>query len=297
MKYFFLIIIFSINAFSYQSFIDTVYYYKIGTLEFQDSVNAYYPQNIFGKPSERASKDVPESSPEQILSIGIGGEIIVGFKDYIIKDGEGIDFVIFENAFINPINQGIFAEPAKVSVSFDGINYTDFPFDSTSLIGLAGITPTNGKVDISKYPACGGDGFDLSTIGIDKIKYIKIKDVSEILFTLSEDSKYYNPKELISGFDLDAVAGLNLELITGIEDSFPAANETIIYNEISQIIEIINPDNKNLNIQIINLSGKIIESKSISSNHQINIAPFAVGTYIIRIIDGNKVYSKKIIKG
>lgn len=297
MKYFFLIIIFSINAFSYQSFIDSVYYFKIGKLEFQDSVNAYYPQNIFGKPSERATKDVPESSPEQILSIGIGGEIIVGFKDYIIKDGEGIDFVIFENAFINPINQGIFAEPAKISVSFDGINYTDFPYDSTTLIGLAGITPTNGKVDITKYPACGGDGFDLATIGIDKIKYIKIKDVSEILFTLNEDSKYYNPKELISGFDLDAVAGLNLELITGIEDNLLEENKTINYNEISQTIEIINPDNKNLNIQIINLSGKIIESQSISCNHQINIATFVAGTYIIRIIDGNKVYSKKIIKG
>lgn len=293
MKYFFLIIIFSLNSFSYQSFIDTVYYYKIGTLEFQDSVNAYYPNNIFGKPSERASKDIPESSPEEILSIGIGGEIIVGFKDYIIKDGEGIDFIIFENAFINPINQGIFAEPAKVSVSFDGINYTDFPFDSTSLIGLAGITPTNGKVDVSKYPACGGDGFDLATIGLDKIKYIKIKDVSEIIFTLSEDSKYYNPKELVSGFDLDAVAGLNLDLISGIDDndksnlsfSFPnPATDYITINISNKVLETF--DNNGLLLEIFDVKGVKIKSEMINpitSNHRINIKNLEPGVYFLKI--------------
>ncbi len=296
MKYFFLIIIFSINAFSSQSYIDTVYYYKIGLLELQDSVNAYYPNNIFGRQSEKGSKDVPESSPEQILSIGIGGEIIIGFKDFFIVDGDGIDFLIFENAFVNPINEGIFAEPAIVSVSLDGINYIEFPFDSTTLNGLAGITPTNGKVDISNYPACGGDGFDLSTIGIEKVKFIKIKDKSDLIYTLSEDNKFYNPKVLISGFDLDAVAGLNLESITSVQDISSESIHTINYNQNSETIEIINLDNRNLTIQLINLEGKLIDTKLILDNQQINISNLSSGTYIIRIIDDHKVYSRKIIK-
>jgi len=296
MKYILLLILITSEVFSYQSYIDTVYYYKIGLLELQDSVNSYYPNNIFGRQSEKATKDVPESTPEQILSIGIGGEIIVGFKDFFIVDGDGIDFVIFENAFFNPINEGIFAEPAVVSVSLDGINYTEFPFDSATLVGLAGITPTIGSVEPAKYPACGGDGFDISTIGMDKVKFIKIKDKSDLIYTLNEDNKFYNPKVLISGFDLDAVAGLNLESITSVQDISSDSIHTMIYNQNSETIEIINPDNKNLTIQLINLEGKLIETKLIFDSQQINISNLVAGTYLIRIIDGQKVYSRKIIK-
>ena len=184
--------------------IDTVYSFIPGTGQNSGQDSLYFPQNIFGNPDKRATKVTPANDPNQILSLGLGGEIIVGFKNYFIVNGEGSDFIIFENAFVNPLNGKVFAEPGRVSVSKDEINYIDFPFDSLTLQGCAGITPTFWN---KKYPLnSGGDKFDLNDIGLDTINYIKIKDISQMLLDNPEHPFY---DVTISGFDLDAVIGIN----------------------------------------------------------------------------------------
>ena len=186
-------------------FIDTVYSFLPGSGQNTGQSSEYFPMNIFGPPSQNASSSIPESNPSQILSIGLGGEIIVGFKNSYIIDGDGVDFIIFENAFVNPINNKIFIEPAIISVSEDGINYIQFPFDTLTLEGCAGTKPTNGKKNPFDYNVSGGNGFDLAVLGLKRARYIKISDISHIILE-NEKHPFYDPT--ISGFDLDAVAGI-----------------------------------------------------------------------------------------
>lgn len=168
----------------------------------QDSI--YYPKNIFGDPVMNNNISIPANSPEQILSLGIDGEIVVGFKKYKIIDGEGFDFIIFENVFLNPVNGKYFIEPAEISVSQDGINYTTFPYDTVSFNGCAGVNPTLwNKRNILNS---GGDKFDLNNLGLDHISFIKIKDISKKILSNPEHPNY---DPIISGFDLDAVIGIN----------------------------------------------------------------------------------------
>lgn len=182
--------------------IDTVFNFKPGIGQSSGQNPEFFPKNIFGLPSTKASKNVPVNSEDEICSLGLGGEIIVGFKNGYLYDDEGADFTIFENAFINPINNKVFAEPAIISVSENGKDFFEFPFDSLTLKGCAGITPTNGKEDPFNPSLSGGDSFDLQQIGLKRIKYIKIKDYCEELLK-QKDNQYYDP--IISGFDLDAV--------------------------------------------------------------------------------------------
>ncbi len=191
----------------HQGGIDTVYLFNPGKGQNSGQALDYFPQNIFGLPDTNASELIPSSDPKQICSLGLGGEIIVGFKNYIIFDGNGPDFTIFENAFINPVTKKIFAEPAKVSVSEDGINFFEFPYNLLTLEGCAGLTPTNGKGDPFDPQKSGGDKFDLATIGLKRAKFIKITDICNNILD-NPNHPFYDP--IISGFDLDAVVGLNL---------------------------------------------------------------------------------------
>jgi hypothetical protein len=198
-----LFFVFTLNS---QSFIDTVYFFQPGDGQNSGQSEQYYPQNIFGPPSVNSSRFVPESRPEHILSIGMGGIIIVGLKDNYIIDGEGADFTIFENAFVIQFNNKIYAEPAIISVSKDGINYIEFPYNLETLDGLAGTYPTFGNKNPFNPNESGGNSYDLSDIGIDSIKYIKIEDITQRIL---DNPSHNNFDPTLSGFDLDAVAIIN----------------------------------------------------------------------------------------
>lgn len=200
----------AILAQGYRAPIDTVLWFKPGrgqTLG-QDSIN--FPKNIFSLPDSNASANVPSSSPKDICSLGLGGEIVVGFKNFYIFDGDGPDFTIFENAFINPVTKKVFAEPAVVSVSDDGVNFYEFPWDYSTLEGCAGTNPTNGRADPFDPKTSGGNSFDLAKIGLQRVRWIKIRDICDTILQ-NPNHPYYDP--LLSGFDLDCVVGINLSPI------------------------------------------------------------------------------------
>ncbi len=180
--------------------IDTVYAFRPGTG--QDFGREFFPHNIFGPPDTAARVDRPSANPHQILSLGMGGEIIVGFRGKVILNGAGPDFVVFENAFRTPRGK-IFAEPALVSVSSDGVNWQTFPWDSLTLRGCAGVSPTNGSASDFLDPAqSGGDWFDLAELQLDTVRYIRISDLTWWLVQHPEHP-FWDPT--LSGFDLDAV--------------------------------------------------------------------------------------------
>jgi hypothetical protein len=202
--------------------IDTVINFKPGKGQNSGQSPDFFPRNIFGLPSRNASKYIPETSESEVLSLGLSGEITVSFKNYWVYDGPGDDFIVFENAFINPINNKVFAEPAVVSVSEDGINFIEFPYNLENLKGCAGTNPTDGKADPFSPEVSGGNAFDLATIGLTRIKYIKIKDITDSVLA-NPSHQFYDAT--LSGFDLDAITSRYL-----VDNDYTSVNTEQIIN-------------------------------------------------------------------
>lgn len=179
---------------------DTVLAFIPGSGQNAGQGPAFFPQNVFGLPDSTASETTPATDPRSVCSIGFGGVIEVGFSGYAIKDGPGDDFIVYENAF-RYLNDKVYAEPARISVSSDNVVWYDFPYDSATLIGCAGITPTKGG-DPFDSKSGGGDAFDLATLGVDSVRWIRITDITRFVLE-NPNHRYYDPT--LSGFDLDAV--------------------------------------------------------------------------------------------
>lgn len=183
---------------------DTVFSVRWGTG--QNFGREQFPRNVLGLPDTSARADRPAVTAEAVCSLGLGGEIIIGWKNAILLNRTGADFTVFENVFLY-FGERRYAEPAKVAVSQDGVRFVEFPFDSLSLRGCAGVTPTNGDKSAFNPNVSGGDSFDLAVIGMDSVRFIKITDVSQIVLNNTQHP-FYDPT--ISGFDLDAVVGVSL---------------------------------------------------------------------------------------
>lgn len=181
--------------------IDTVVAFTPGTKQTSGQGPAFFPKNIFGVPDPRADTSVPVTDPRSVCSIGFGGSITVGFSKHVVVDGPGPDFTVFENAFRFGNNR-VYAEPAMVEVSSDGLNYKLFPYDTATLVGCAGVSPVHGKADPFDPSQSGGDVFDLATIGADSIRFIRITDITAVIL---ENPKHGFFDPTLTGFDLDAV--------------------------------------------------------------------------------------------
>jgi len=138
-----------------------------------------------------------------VLSLGQRGSIVLEFVDNEVFDGPGPDLIVFENPFLaapgDDPDFGFF-ELAKVEVSFDGRLWVEFPYDTASRKGCAGHRPVlahagKNQIDPTVPGKAGGDPFDLSTIGLKVIRFIRITDVQG---SGGDDGT--------AGFDLDAVA-------------------------------------------------------------------------------------------
>ncbi len=139
-----------------------------------------------------------------VLALGAGGEIVLGFGDRTISDGPGADFVVFENAFWPGGDRGqVYAELAEVSVSEDGETWLTFACDTAgdgqgAFPGCAGATPALDFDPLALLPLdpeqTGGDAFDLADVGLEAASFVKIVDLETL-----------EPAGNTTGFDLDAV--------------------------------------------------------------------------------------------
>lgn len=145
-----------------------------------------------------------------VVSLGDGGEIVVGFDPPVICDGPGPDFTVFENPFHQGSPAGpVFAEYGIVAVSRDGVTFVTFPYDPATGRGLAGKTPVlsapgNG-IDPLDPAVSGGDAFDLAAVGLPWAAYVRITDPGPAI----PDPGNRFPGAPTAGFDLDAVAALH----------------------------------------------------------------------------------------
>ncbi|WP_164020221.1 cell surface protein [Pyxidicoccus trucidator] len=153
----------------------------------------------------------PDNGSLDVLSLGRGGTIILRFTDVGVVDGPGVDLLVFENAFAIP-GGGTYSETGVVAVSDDGVTFHPFPCAATDADGgypgCAGVrpiqaNPANG-VSATDPAVAGGDGFDLATLGLSRIRYVRITD--------SGANGYGGTG---GGFDLDAVAVVNGEPLQG----------------------------------------------------------------------------------
>ncbi len=150
----------------------------------------------------------PTRGSLDVLSLGVNGEITLGFGDQVVIDGPGPDLIVWENPFwVGGDPENPFAELAEVSVSFDGEEWHTFPCDPQVEDGFdAGCAGwrTRGDFDVCTMPpldpeVVGGDLFDLSELGVSQIRYVRIRDLAESGQTPS------------AGFDLDAVGAIHIE--------------------------------------------------------------------------------------
>lgn len=146
---------------------------------------------------------IPDASRADVVSLGTDGEILIGLNGYLIVDGPGQDFIVFENPFSG------WTERAQVSVSDDGETFFDFDcnaFDPQRVYaGCAGVSEVNYSDDPEIYldpETAGGDSFDLADAGLSLVRFIKITDMA----TCTSPALCNFGK---AGFDLDAVAIVN----------------------------------------------------------------------------------------
>ena len=147
-----------------------------------------------------------------VVSLGIGGELVVSFEPNAIVDGPGADFIVFENAFyISGNPDAPAADPGEVSVSEDGVTWKTFecPEKAAAPYGkCAGwhpvySAPGNGISPVDPATA-GGDAYDIEELGLAKARFVRIRDRSSATCE-------GQPKPQNLGFDLDAIAIVNAE--------------------------------------------------------------------------------------
>ncbi|MCD6513139.1 MAG: hypothetical protein J7K61_06025 [Thermoplasmata archaeon] len=210
--------------------------------EFATYVVSYKPgENTGSFTDEKKILGPPEGMGEyrgsmDVLSLGIGGEVTLGFNVTIV-DGPGDDFVVFENSFYIIGTNRVFAELAYVEVSSDGIHFARFPciyemnesissyqgIDPSKVKNFAGVHPVMANTSNGISPCsiqAGGDRFDLSDlkndsmvrqglVKLDDIHYVRIIDIPGDGTCF--DSYNHPIYDAVggNGADIDAVAVIN----------------------------------------------------------------------------------------
>jgi hypothetical protein len=249
---------------------DTVLSLRQGTMQTNGQGPVFFPQNVFRGPSTIGTETVPDADPREICSIGLGGSIVIGFRQAIIVDGPGPDLRIVENAF-RYANGRIYAEPARVEVSRDARTWFAFPFDSASLRGCAGVTPL-------------GDEFDLATIGVDSVRWIRITDVTSIV---RDDPRHAFFDPTLTGFDLDVVLGLHL---------VPAAFELDVADVVlSTMIRIASPIPSTMSV--FTMHGARVRVIALpAGRHDVDLADLPPGAYLVIVDDGRERRTLKVLR-
>jgi hypothetical protein len=189
----------------------------------------------------------PNNPYSPVVSLGDGGSITLSFSTPI-ANGPGADLAVYENGFaIDGQTNSDYLELGTVSVSSDGIHFFTFPSVSltqttTQVGGFGGLDPRNlynlAGSDLAGY----GTPFDLSDLSGVNSPYLNLNDITQVrvtdvignidtalgVGTYTEDDatnpifngEFGDVDHVIndpfptpytsSGFDLDAIAELNL---------------------------------------------------------------------------------------
>ncbi|MCE3295934.1 MAG: hypothetical protein K0R65_1648 [Crocinitomicaceae bacterium] len=204
-----------------------------------------------------------EGNPFDVVSLGDSGVAVLTFP-YPISNGEGHDFAVFENGFVDN-----YLELAFVEVSSDGINYVRFP-----AISELPVTAQMGNYEFwdcgyvhnlaGKYRQGYGTPFDLeeltgSGIDLDRITHVKIIDV--IGSINPQYGSYDSQGNIINdpwpssfesgGFDLDGIGAIHSNELGVMEEKLP-----FMISETSEAIKI--SSSAGFKYQLISPEGKVL---------------------------------------
>ena len=260
-----------------------------------------------------AQSAIGQASTNGVVSLGDGGIATLTFNPPI-SDGNGFDFAIFENTFLDT-----FLELAFVEVSTDSQSWARFPNESLTqtnkqTAAFSYTQPTKIHNLAGKYRHPYGTPFDLqdlammSNIRTNEIRYVRIIDVLGSIDTLyaQRDSKNriindpWPTPFASSGFDLDAV-GVIHQVATNTSGIYPnQGTRPLYFNTNSNSIHVATAntgeDQQKDELNVYNMAGqicfKIPLDNAKSAIHEIQIPIIlTVGTYIAQY----KNYSIKII--
>ena len=239
----------------------------------------------------------------EAVSLGDGGSALLTFERPI-RNGEGPDFVVFEND-----NIGTFLELAFVEVSSDGVHFVRFP--ATSLTPTDEQVGSFGSVDptfinnlAGKFRIGYGTPFDLeeladsANLNIDSIVYVRVIDV---IGTIDPQYATYDAFGHIvndpwptnfasSGFDLSGVGVIHQKPV-GIEN-----------HEMPQVFAYPNPCNGTLyiinenaeKVALYNMNGQLLEMVDNGDMHIIlNMQSYPADLYLLKVGNGVQKILKK----
>ena len=244
----------------------------------------------------------------QIVSLGDGGRATVSFSSPI-RNGQGFDFAVFENGFIDE-----FLELAFVEVSSDGVNFFRFKATSNTQTDIQ-MGPFDYNADATlmnnlagKYRALYGTPFDLEELknepglNVDSISYVKVIDVVGSInpwygsFDQNNNliNEHYPTPYPQGGFDLDAV-GVIYNQVNGIKNN--GYDELAVYpNPFTTQIYIIENAGVISSIRIIETSGNTVFYSSCVKSGTLELTPLSKGIYscILTMKDGSLKYQKLV---
>jgi hypothetical protein len=237
------------------------------------------------------------------VSLGDGGSALLTFERPI-RNGEGPDFVVFEND-----NTGGFLELAFVEVSSDGEHFVRFP--ATSLTPTDEQVGSFGSVDptfinnlAGKFRIGYGTPFDLeeladsANINLDSIVYVRVIDV---VGTIDPQYATYDafghivndpwPTDFASsGFDLSGV-GVIYQKPVGIENH--EMPQVFAYpNPCTGTLYIINENAER--IELYSMNGQLLEVVNDGDTHvTLNMQSYPAGLYMLKVGNGVQKILKK----
>ncbi len=245
----------------------------------------HFPQNVLGPPDPAATPTTPSANPEELLSLGSGGWIVLAFQDGGIVDGPGVDFTVFENAFYVGGGDMVFRETAYVELSDDGVTWLRFPVDEGAWSGLAGCTPTDGSADPTNPEASGGDAFDLAELGLASAQYLKLIDTDG---------------EVADGgpsFELDAVAVIHGEDGSDVAPSPPqpkAPAFTAWPNPFNHSVTFGFTPGRPWRVEVFSLTGRRVADFSVRGARTTwQPKDLAAGVYLLRAVRGGDVVASR----
>ena len=225
-----------------------------------------------------------------IVCLGRGGQITLSF-DTLIVNLDGPDFVCFENGFSNT-----FLELGWVEVSYDGVNFERFPNHSltASSVGPFGdVDPTKINGYCSKYRQGYGTPFDLDSVSLDTIRYIRLVDiVGDGTAYDSDGHVIYDPYATTgsAGLDVEAIGVIHAGTLHEGVAEISSLNFKMYPNPAKDKLNIVglnelSSQTPNSKIEIYNLTGKLVKQFYISNTSlvQINISDLKQGLYLVKL--------------
>ncbi len=259
---------------------------------------------------------IGKANAPNVLSLGDGGSATLTFATPIVN-GQGWDFAVFENSFVDT-----FLELAFVEVSSDGINFHRFGAtsntqDSVQVGSFGRLDATKINNLAGKYIANYGTPFDLDELkniaGLDvnNITHVRVIDVvgciTEPFASFDKNNHKINDPWrtdfITGGFDLDAVGVINT-WPTAVASFEKKDLQFKVYPNPSTdgnfSISFVADANSEVVVEVFDMQGRVVLRKDFIGLKGKNSIPLSLsnvlkGNYNIHIAMSKKYASEKII--